>query len=128
MHVGYGLAALGFLAAGAGGLWPAQVPYAVGVHVWAIGGVGMMTLAMMTRATLGHTGRALIASPGTCLAYLCLILALLARVGMAFAPDFAVLLMHVSALAWIAGFAAYLVVYEPMLAGRSPRGKAPQRA
>ena len=38
---------------------PGRMPYAVGVHVWAVGGVGVMTLAMMTRATLGHSGRAL---------------------------------------------------------------------
>ncbi len=47
-------AALGFAGVGAHAVWPDAVPYAVGVHVWAIGAVGTMTLAMMTRATLGH--------------------------------------------------------------------------
>jgi uncharacterized protein involved in response to NO len=58
------LAALGFVAAGPSALWPARLPYAVGVHVWAVGSIGLMTLAMMTRATLGHTGRALVEDDG----------------------------------------------------------------
>ena len=59
LHAGFLLAALGFLAAGASALAPGAVPYAMGVHVWAIGAIGIMTLAMMTRATLGHTGHRL---------------------------------------------------------------------
>ena len=78
LHAGYLLAALGFVAAGASALWPARVPYAVGVHVWAVGSIGLMTLAMMTRATLGHTGRALVASRTTVFAYFCVVAALVA--------------------------------------------------
>ena len=72
------LAALGFVAAGPSALWPARLPYAVGVHVWAVGSIGLMTLAMMTRATLGHTGRALVASRTTVFAYFCVVAALVA--------------------------------------------------
>jgi len=115
LHAGYLLAALGFVAAGSAALWPARVAYAVGVHVWAVGAVGMMTLAMMTRATLGHSGRALAASKATVAAYLCIAAALAARVAMAMAPDAALLLMHVAACAWILGFAAFLLGYTPML-------------
>ena len=119
LHAGFALAALGFLAAGASALWPARIPYAVGVHTWAVGAVGMMTLAMMTRATLGHTGRALVASRTTVLAYLCVALALVGRLAMAFFPDHALPLMHAAAAAWVAGFAAFLFAYGPMLARRS---------
>jgi uncharacterized protein involved in response to NO len=103
LHAGYLFAALGFLVAGAAALWPGRMPYAVGAHVWAIGGVGVITLAMMTRATLGQSGRALIASSGTRFAYACLGVALIARVAMAHAPGFNLLLMHIAAIAWIAG-------------------------
>jgi uncharacterized protein involved in response to NO len=91
LHLGFLFAALGFAGVGAHALWPDAVPYAVGVHVWAIGAVGTMTLAMMTRATLGHSGRALVASKRTKFAYVCVIVALIARVAMAMLPAFAML-------------------------------------
>ncbi len=119
LHAGYLLAALGFLAAGASALSPERVPYAVGVHIWAIGAIGIMTLAMMTRATLGHTGRALVASKATVFAYLCVLVALVARVAMAFVPSLVLPLMHFAACAWAVGFAAFLVAYGPMLMRRS---------
>ena len=119
LHAGFLLAALGFVAVGASALWPEKVPYAAGVHVWAIGAVGVMTLAMMTRATLGHTGHALAASRTTVLAYLCVAAALAGRLAMAFFPDRALPLMHVAAAAWVVGFAAFLLVYGPMLIRRS---------
>ena len=122
LHAGYLLAALGFVAAGASALWPARVPYAVGVHVWAIGAVGVMTLAMMTRATLGHCGRALVASRTTVFAYLCIVIALAGRLAMAFWPDAALPLMHGAACAWVLGFAAFLLGYAPMLARKSGPG------
>ena len=118
LHAGFFFAAAGFLAVGAHALWPSQIPYAVGVHVWAMGAIGVMTLAMMTRATLGHSGRALVASKGTLFAYLCVSAALLARIAMAFLPDFALPLMHVAAAAWLLAFAAFLFVYGPMLVRR----------
>jgi uncharacterized protein involved in response to NO len=118
LHAGYFFAALGFVAAGAAALWPGMMPYAVGVHVWAIGGAGVMTLAMMTRATLGHSGRALIASRGTRFAYACLGVALIARAVMAIVPRFDLPMMHIAAIAWIAGFAAFLFAYGPMLVRR----------
>jgi uncharacterized protein involved in response to NO len=119
LHVGFFLAAAGFLAAGAHALWSAQAPYAVAVHVWAVGAIGVMTLAMMTRAILGHTGRSLAASKGTQFAYLCVVSALAARLAMAFMPEYALPLMDVAAALWVLAFAAFLVVYAPMLVRRS---------
>jgi uncharacterized protein involved in response to NO len=117
LHGGFFLAAAGFLAVGTHALWPSQIPYAAGVHVWAIGAIGLMTLAMMTRATLGHSGRALVASKGTQFAYVLVIGAMLARVAMAVFPEFALPLMHLAACAWILAFAAFLFAYAPMLVG-----------
>jgi uncharacterized protein involved in response to NO len=86
--------------------------------VWAVGAIGVMTLAMMTRATLGHSGRALVASKGTQFAYLCVVSALAARIAMAFLPAFALTLMDVAAAAWLLAFAAFLFIYGPMLIRR----------
>ena len=122
LHAGFFLAAAGFLAVGAHGLWPSSAPYAAGVHEWAVGAIGVMTFAMMIRATLGHGGRALVASKGTLFANLCVVAALLARIAMAFLPDLALPLMDVAAAAWLLAFAVFLVVYGPMLIRRSGRG------
>jgi uncharacterized protein involved in response to NO len=116
LHVGFLLAALGFLIVGAGSLFPNIVPRAAGLHVWAIGAVGTMTLAMMTRTTLGHTGRELRASAGTQAIYLAIIVAMIARVAMAFTPTFQTALLHVAAGAWIIAFLGYVALFGPMLA------------
>ncbi len=115
LHAGFLFASLGFVAVGAHALWPSLLPPAVGVHVWAVGAVGAMTLAMMTRAALGHGGRLLVASKATRFAYLCVVVALVARVAMALMPDFALPLMHFAVRAWLLAFAAFLVVYAPIL-------------
>jgi uncharacterized protein involved in response to NO len=117
LHLGFFFAASGFVAAGAHALWPKLVPSAASVHVWAVGAVGVTTLAMMTRATLGHTGRALVASPATRFAHVCVVAATLARVAMAFWPALALPLMHVAAGAWVLAFVAFVAAYAPMLLG-----------
>jgi len=118
LHGAFLLTALGFLAAAAHALWPEHVPTALGIHVWAIGGIGAMTLAMMTRATLGHTGRALAASPGTRAVYLLVVAALAARIAMALLPGWSMPLMSAAAILWCLGFAGFVAIYGPMLLTR----------
>jgi uncharacterized protein involved in response to NO len=120
LHSAFLFAALGFAAVGVHALAPSVIPYDSGVHVWAVGAIGMMTLAMMTRATLGHSGRPLVASRGTRLAYACIAVAVAARAAMPILPAHGVILMHVAAVAWMLAFAAFLVVYAPLLARHSP--------
>ncbi len=118
LHLGFLFAALGFAAAAAHALTPSFAPYDAGVHVWAVGAIGMMTLAMMTRATLGHSGRALVASRGTQFAYACIVVAVVSRVAMSALPTYGVVLMQVAAGFWMLAFAAFLFVYTPLLVGR----------
>ena len=113
LHAGFGLAAAGFLFAGASAFLP--IPYSASVHVWTVGAAGLMTLAMMTRATLGHSGQALIASPAAKAAYLLLAAALLLRVGMPFYPRFGAPLLHAAACAWVLSFAAFLWGFGSLL-------------
>jgi uncharacterized protein involved in response to NO len=120
LHLGFGLAATGFLVCGFHALSPRYVPYEVSVHVWAIGGAGVMTLAMMTRATLGHSGRSLVASTATKAAFVFIVIALLTRVALAFLPASQTLLLHGAACAWIAAFVAFLLGYAPLLT-RGPK-------
>jgi uncharacterized protein involved in response to NO len=122
LHAGFLLAASGFLFASAHAFWPGLISPAVTAHVWAIGGIGSMTLAMMTRATLGHTGRALAASGATRFIYLAVISAMLARITMEFFPAAMLSLMHGAAIIWMMAFGGFVIVYGPMLA-RSARAR-----
>ncbi|WP_134682240.1 NnrS family protein [Paracoccus ravus] len=112
MHKAYGLLALGFLAEGAAGFGLMPVPTAR--HIWLDGAIGLMTLAVMCRATLGHTGRVLHAGPATLAIFLAMLLSVFLRV-VAGIADNATALMHLSAGLWILAFAAFVMTYGPFL-------------
>ena len=59
LHAGYAFVPLGALALAAEILAPGSFGMAGAQHFWMAGAVGLMTLAVMTRATLGHTGQEL---------------------------------------------------------------------
>jgi uncharacterized protein involved in response to NO len=113
LHVGYAFVPLGFWLLGAAVLWPASVPSSAGIHAWTAGAIALMTLAVMSRATLGHTGNALIASRGTQAIYVCAALAALARIAAAFWPE--MILLHLAAGAWVLAFGGFAAVYGPLL-------------
>lgn len=73
-----------------------------------------MTLAVMTRATFGHTGRELKASGGTCAVFVAIVVAAILRVAAGLAPSFAILL-HISAALWVAAFTGYAILFGGML-------------
>jgi len=118
LHVAYVFVPLGFALLGASILFPGEVPRSAGLHAWTAGAIGLMTLAVMTRATLGHTGRPLAASAATQLIYLCALIAVVARIAAAFGGAFE--LLHVAAFAWVAAFGGFVVAYGPLLARRPP--------
>ena len=115
LHVGYAFLPLGALALGSEILMPGALGMAAAQHLWMGGAIGLMTLAVMTRATLGHTGQALSADVGTVAIYLALILAVLARVAAGLWPAQAPLLHGLSGLAWIAAFGGFGLVYGRFL-------------
>ncbi len=117
LHVGYAFVPLGFLLIGAA-CWFDAVPPSAGIHAWTAGAIGLMTLAVMTRATLGHTGRALQAGAGTQAIYALVLLAALLRIVAAFTGSVA--LLEYSGIAWIAGFACFVLFYGPLLVLRKP--------
>ncbi len=118
LHVGYLFVPLGALALGAAALAPEALAPAAAQHLWMAGAIGLMTLAVMTRATLGHTGRALHAGKGTVAIYALLILAVIARLAEVGAP--ALPLLEVAALCWIGAFGGFALLYGPMLLKPKP--------
>jgi len=118
LHVAYAFVPIGLLLSGAAILWPSIWPISAGLHAWMAGAAGLMTLAVMTRASLGHTGNTLVASIPTQLIYLSALIAALARIAAAFAPSSA--LLHTAAAAWVLAFGGFAAIYGPLLVGRAP--------
>jgi uncharacterized protein involved in response to NO len=83
-----------------------------------------MTLAVMTRASLGHTGRPLTASPATQAIYAAIIVAAVARICAVIDPAYGEALLLIAALGWVIAFFGFALVYGPLLLGSTPRGKA----
>ena len=120
LHVGYAFVPLGFFLVGGAAL--GLVPPGAGIHAWTGGAVAMMMLAVMTRASLGHTGRELIASAGTQAVYAAAIVAALARICAAMHPQWSDVLLWISGAAWAGTFLGFAALYGPMLcAGRQSR-------
>jgi uncharacterized protein involved in response to NO len=115
LHVAYAFVPLGFILTSLAAF--GMVQPSAGLHAWMAGAVGTMTLAVMTRATLGHTGHELVAGAGTQAIYAAVVLAALARVVAGLVPAWTVPLLHFSAVAWIAAFGGFAFLYGPVLFG-----------
>jgi len=114
LHIGYlwlvaGIALLGL------SLLTGTVPTAAAVHALTAGAMGTMILTVMTRATLGHTGRALQADAMTIAIYSLVSASAALRVLAAWNLPAPVDLLELSGLAWIGAFALFVVKYGPML-------------
>lgn len=115
LHIGYAFVPIGFVLVGVGVLWPPIIPASAALHAWTAGAMGVMTLAVMTRASLGHSGRELTATPGTQAIYLFAVLAALSRVAAPVFGDLSMTVLELAAGAWTAAFAGFVVLYAPML-------------
>ena len=124
LHVGYLWLALGLGLVGLANLTPALVVPSAGIHALTAGAVGVMTLAVMTRASRGHTGRPLTAGRGEAAIYLLVNAAALTRVVGGLAPGLYQPLLIVSAVLWSGAFLAFVVIYGPMLARPRPVAQA----
>jgi uncharacterized protein involved in response to NO len=115
LHVGYLFVPIGFLLAGAGAV--GLITADAGIHAWMVGAAGTMTLAVMTRASLGHTGEALIASPATQTIYAAIVVAALARIGASLEPGWSLPLLDLAAIAWCVAFIGFAISFGPLLLG-----------
>lgn len=115
LHVAYGFVPLGFVLV-ALGLADGAQPLATGAtHAWTVGAIGLMTLAVMTRATRGHSGMQLTAPLGTVVIYLAIVGSATTRLLAAAIPSQSAVLLAATAVLWVAGFATFVMLYGPML-------------
>ena len=109
LHVAFAFVPLGFALVGAAALgW---LPASAGIHAWTSGAFGGMTLAVMSRASLGHTGRALVASKTVQMTYALVLVASVTRVCAALQPQLGAPLLHLAALAWATAFLGFGLAY-----------------
>lgn len=114
LHAGFAFIPIGFLLLAASIFWPGRIAPSGALHGWTTGAIGIMTLAVMTRASLGHTGRPLTATRPIVAIYLLALIAALARIAAA-ADVLRDTMLYVSAAAWVGAFAGFCIVYAPML-------------
>jgi uncharacterized protein involved in response to NO len=84
------------------------------MHGLTAGAFGTMILAMMTRASLGHSGRPLKAGAGTSLVYVLVTAAAVLRVAAMLVPGSYDVMITLSGLAWIGAFGLFTVLYFPL--------------
>ena len=114
LHVGYGWLVLGVALLGLAVI-DAHLPQSAAIHALTAGAIGTMTLAVMTRATRGHTGRALAADRATTAIYLLVNFAAIVRVAAAIGETWTMPLLVASGILWIGAFALFVLCYGPML-------------
>lgn len=115
LFIGYGAAVLGFLLKALSAVLPLS-PY-LAVHAFAVGGIGLMTVGMMARVSLGHTGRSIQEPPSILPLILSLLaVALVSRVLLVWVlPQWYGTWVAIAALAWVLAFAIFVASYAPML-------------
>lgn len=114
LQAGYAWLIAGLLLLGLSGF--GFVPFSAALHALTAGAIGSMTLGMMCRVTLGHTGRNITASPMTTIAFVLMIFAGLVRVlGPVLSPGHVSLWIVSSAFLWSLCFSVYILVYAPIL-------------
>lgn len=118
LHVAFAFVPAGLVALGLAS-WD-LVSVAAGFHLLGIGGVGGMTLAVMMRASLGHTGRALRAGPALMLAFACVALAAVFRVTFPHPEG-----LWIAAALWAAAFAIFVWRFVPVLSLPNPARRQP---
>ena len=114
LHLGYvwipiGLFLLGLSIAGI------DIPESAGVHALTAGGMTTMILAVMSRASLGHTARELKASPMTVGAYAFVTSGALVRVAASLSIGAYSVMIDLAGLLWGSALLLFLIVYQPVL-------------
>lgn len=122
LHVGYlwvpiGLALLAAVDLGA------PIPRSAAVHAFTAGAMATMILAVMSRATLGHTGRKLRANAATQAAYALVTVGAVLRVAAPLGLLDYHMGMEVAGAAWMGAFLLFLAIYGPILLGPRIDGK-----
>jgi len=115
MHLGYLWLAVSLLLMGLAALAPGAIDATTALHALSAGAVGTMTLAVMTRASLGHTGRAIVTSPATLAIYVLVTLGAILRVAAPFTGELYFATLFAGGMLWSGAFGLFALAYAPVL-------------
>ena len=115
IYLGFWFISLGFALLAAARLWGLNEFLAI--HAFTFGGIGVITIGMMSRVALGHTGRGISnPSPALSYAFLCLLLGAVIRVIFPlFASQYYTLWIGLSLIMWLISFCIFVFIYAPIL-------------
>jgi len=122
LHLSYAWLPIGLLLLGLS-IVDIDVPGTAGLHALGAGAMASMVLAVMTRATLGHTGRELHAGGGTVLIYALVTMGAALRVTAPWLPFDYLPLIKAAGTLWAGAFLLFLALYGPKLLGPRPDGR-----
>lgn len=114
LHVGYAWLGLAFLLLGISRLSD-FVSESAALHALTAGAIGTMTIAVMTRASLGHTGRAITADYTTVVIYLLINAGAVLRCLAPSAVEYFIVLLTAGGVLWSLAFALFAIRYGPVL-------------
>ncbi|HWT57660.1 MAG TPA: NnrS family protein [Rhizobium sp.] len=112
LHAAYGFVPLGYAAVALGAAGLSQIAI---LHVFAIGVMSMMMLAVMTRASRGHTGRQLKASRMTNASYIVLAAVAVLRPLAELLPACTTEILLLSSIGWTVAFGLFALEHAPFL-------------
>jgi uncharacterized protein involved in response to NO len=115
MHLGYFWLAVSLLLMGLAAYDPASLSGTAALHALSAGAVGTMTLAVMTRASLGHTGRPIATSAATFTIYVLVTLGAILRVAAPFVGDLYLATLFAGGMLWSGAFGLFVLAYAPVL-------------
>ncbi|MDE2334517.1 MAG: NnrS family protein [Rhodospirillales bacterium] len=121
LHLGYAWLAFGLALLGVD-RFVTLMPASVALHALTVGAIGTMTLAVMARASLGHTGQALTSSTRLTVVFVLVSVAAMLRLLAAIVPGSYVLMLDFSGAAWAGAFALFVVQFAPLLTRPRRRG------
>jgi uncharacterized protein involved in response to NO len=122
LHISYAWLPIGLLLLGLS-IVDIDVPGTAGLHALGAGAMASMVLAVMTRATLGHTGRELQADKGTVAIYALVTIGAALRVAAPWLPVDYLLSIQIAGAMWGGAFLIFLALYGPKLLGPRPDGR-----
>lgn len=115
LHIAYIWIPVSFAMMGFAILRPEILTAAHALHALTTGAIGQLTMAVMTRASLGHCGRELSAGTGTVAIYILIFIGALLRIVLPFSDMGYALAMSIAGMVWASGFLLFAILYGPLL-------------
>lgn len=115
LHVAYAVLCAGFLAVACAILNPDHADPRAAVHLWTAGAIGLMTLAVMTRASRGHSGQPLTASRTDLVIFALILTGTFARALAPYLGEAMRPVMDFAGLAWAGGYIVFAAGYARWL-------------